>query len=109
MPTNKETGISLGLIAALVVCCGAKLLLLSFGLSGLALLTGQTALNVVALAVTITVIGFFLWQRRSRRCAVGSWPLDMSETNRQPQAAKFEQTPTSEEPEPIGAGREQRW
>lgn len=106
----KKSDMKMGLGAAglLAVCCAGHLLLLAIAGSGLALLTGQTALIVVALAVTITVIGFFLWQRRSRRCAVGSCPLDMSETSRQPQAAKFEQTPTFEEPKPIGAGREQR-
>ncbi len=105
---KNETGMSLGLIAALAICCGAKLLLLSFGLSGLALLTGETALIAAAVAVTIAVIGFVVWQRRSRRCALGSCPPRVSEPSHQLQATEPERAQASVEPEPIGAGRERR-
>ena len=108
MQNKTETGVSVGLIAALAVCCGAKLLLLTFGLSGLAVLTGQTALIAVAGVVTIAVIGVLLWRRPSSECAGGSCPPHVSELSRRPRTAEPERVDAPVQPELIGAGREQR-
>lgn len=103
--SKNEMGISLGLVATMAICCGAKLLLVSVGVSGLALLTGQTALISVAVVVMIAVIGFLLWQRRSGTCAPTTCPPRVSEPSMQSQVAEPDLIDTPAEPEPIGAGR----
>lgn len=66
-----DTGMGAGMVLLMAVCCGAKLLLVGFGLSGLAILSGQTALIATAGVVTVAIVGFLVW-RRSSGCAMGS-------------------------------------
>jgi membrane protein implicated in regulation of membrane protease activity len=67
-----DTGIGIGLVALMAVCCGGHLLLL-LGLPILAALTGQVVLIAAALVIAVAAIAVVIGRRRvGRRCGEGT-------------------------------------
>ncbi len=103
-----DSSIGIGLIAAMAVCCGAKLLLLGFGLPVLALATGQMLLIAAAAVAAIAIVGIVIWQRRSARCASGACTPRIAEPTSRSRAVNLAQTEAPTERDLVGAGKEHR-
>ena len=59
---TSDTGLGLGLVAAMAICCGAKLLIL--GLPALALAIGQAVLIAAAVVAPLAGAGVVVWRHR---------------------------------------------
>ena len=99
---KSDTGLGLGLVAALAICCGAKLLI--FGLPALALVTGEARLVLAAGVVALALVGVLIWRRRSSGCGIGPCtPEPAASTHRSP-GKILGRDPTPEDRQPVAAG-----
>jgi membrane protein implicated in regulation of membrane protease activity len=92
---KSDAGFGWGLAALMALCCGAKLLLLGFGLPALALVTGHAVVIAVAVVVAVAAVGVFLWRRRSAGRGTGACVPD---GRADPEDADLSATPTKREP-----------
>ncbi len=102
-----DIGIGTGLVAAVAICCGAKLLLvLGVGLPVLALVSGQTVLMAAATVAAIALVGIVLWRRRPAGCAerTCSPPATRPIESAEPERLDWAESPTKREP--VGAAAE---
>ncbi len=103
---QRDVGMGAGLAALMAVCCGGKLLLLGFGLPALALTSGQIVLIAAALVIAVTLVGLFLWRRRSS--SAGTCAPRVEAPLVRLQAEHLGNPPTPPERERIGAGAKDR-